>query len=432
MNTVAKTVGPVKQVHSVSNGWGGRRRFALAVGLLLAAIIPASMLIMLGLNIGDFDLIVKTILLNSIAISFGMYFIFSMESFPGNQSTLFVLPAFLISFSITLALMIFLRIDYSRILLFSAIIIIVIWMYIITIFSGTKDLRVGIVPFGGIDLLTEIPRVQWVSVVKPDLEVLAEIDAIVVDLRADLPDVWERFLADVTLAGTAVFHVKQIEESLTGRVRIDHMSENSFGSLVPLKSYLVLKRLTDVLTAIVALIVLFPFLVLIGIAIRLDSPGRAIFRQTRMGFRGVTFTMLKFRTMRHDEASESGLRNAITEEADPRITRFGKFMRRTRIDELPQIINILRGEMSWIGPRPEAEVLSEWYEREIPFYRYRHVIRPGITGWAQVNQGHVAEVGDVMGKLEYDFYYIRHFSIWLDALVVARTILIMISGFGAR
>ena len=100
MNTVAKTVGPVKQVHSVSNGWGGRRRFALAVGLLLAAIIPASMLIMLGLNIGDFDLIVKTILLNSIAISFGMYFIFSMESFPGNQSTLFVLPAFLISFSI--------------------------------------------------------------------------------------------------------------------------------------------------------------------------------------------------------------------------------------------------------------------------------------------------------------------------------------------
>ena len=107
-------------------------------------------------------------------------------------------------------------------------------------------------------------------------------------------------------------------------------------------------------------------------------------------------------------------------------------MRRSRIDELPQIINIIRGEMSWIGPRPEAVQLSEWYEDEIPFYRYRHIVRPGITGWAQVNQGHVAEINDVNIKLHYDFYYIKFFSFWLDVLITIRTIGIMLTGFGAK
>lgn len=432
MNAGSKSVALSKRVRGASTAWGGRRRFALAVGLLLAVVMPASLLIGSGLGTGDLELISSTSAVNIIAICFGMYFIFGMDSFPGNQSTLFVLPAFLTSFSIALAVMILLRVDYNRTLLLSAIIIVVIWMYIITIYGAARQLRIGIVPFGSVESLRDIPRVRWSSVDTPKLSTLGALDAVVVDLRADLPDDWERFIADVTLAGTAVFHVKQIEESLTGRVRIDHMSENSIGSLVPLKSYLALKRVADVVTASVAIVVLIPFLVLIGIAVRLDSPGPAIFRQTRMGFRGTTFTMLKFRTMRAASSDDQSLREAITGEADPRITRLGKFMRRSRIDELPQIVNILRGQMSWIGPRPEAEVLSEWYEREIPFYRYRHVIRPGITGWAQVNQGHVAEVDDVMSKLEYDFYYIRHFSIWLDALIVARTILIMFSGFGAR
>src|SRR3546814_15010715 len=99
-----------------------------------------------------------------------------------------------------------------------------------------------------------------------------------------------------------------------------------------------------------------------------------------------------------------------------------RFLRQSRLDELPQIINVLKGEMSWIGPRPEAEVLSQWYEAEIPFYRYRHIVRPGMSGWAQVNQGHVVEVGAVRDKLYYDFYYIKHFSPWIDILIVARTI----------
>jgi lipopolysaccharide/colanic/teichoic acid biosynthesis glycosyltransferase len=125
-------------------------------------------------------------------------------------------------------------------------------------------------------------------------------------------------------------------------------------------------------------------------------------------------------------------RAAMTGEDDERITRVGAVLRRTRIDELPQILNILRGEMSWIGPRPEAEILSIWYTNELPFYRYRHVVKPGISGWAQVNQGHVSDVDEVHRKLQYDFYYIKYFSPWLDLLILFRTVKTMLTGFGSR
>ena len=122
----------------------------------------------------------------------------------------------------------------------------------------------------------------------------------------------------------------------------------------------------------------------------------------------------------------------MTKQKDGRITKVGQSLRKLRIDELPQIINVLRWEMSWIGPRPEAQVLSVWYTSEIPFYRYRHVVKPGISGWAQVNQGHVAEIGEVHAKLHYDFYYIKYFSPWLDVLIFFRTIKTILTGFGSR
>jgi lipopolysaccharide/colanic/teichoic acid biosynthesis glycosyltransferase len=135
--------------------------------------------------------------------------------------------------------------------------------------------------------------------------------------------------------------------------------------------------------------------------------------------------------MRQVEAIVSR-RAAITSEDDQRVTRVGKVLRKLRLDELPQVVNILKGEMSWIGPRPEAEVLSKWYMGELPFYRYRHVVKPGISGWAQVNQGHVAEVEEVHRKLQYDFYYIKYFSPLLDLLIVFRTVKTMLTGFGSR
>jgi lipopolysaccharide/colanic/teichoic acid biosynthesis glycosyltransferase len=166
-------------------------------------------------------------------------------------------------------------------------------------------------------------------------------------------------------------------------------------------------------------------------AIRLDGPGAILFRQKRVGHSGRSITVYKFRTM-VPVAIEDERDAAMTKVGDDRITRVGKVLRTLRLDELPQIFNILKWQMSWIGPRPEAEVLSVWYTDEIPFYRYRHVVKPGISGWAQVNQGHVAEVDEVHRKLQYDFYYIKYFSPWLDILILFRTIKIMLTGYGAR
>ena len=145
--------------------------------------------------------------------------------------------------------------------------------------------------------------------------------------------------------------------------------------------------------------------------------------------------MYKFRTMYaagETRDAEALLQSAMTKDGDARITRFGRILRRTRLDELPQLFNILRGDMSLIGPRPEAVALSEWYETQIPFYHYRHIIKPGLTGWAQVNQGHVTDVNDVREKLNLDFYYVKNYSIWLDILIALRTIAIVFTGTGAR
>jgi len=214
-------------------------------------------------------------------------------------------------------------------------------------------------------------------------------------------------------------------------VAIDHLSENSFGSLVPARGYFHLKSMVDLLVALAILPLALLPMAAIALAIKFDSPGPVLFRQRRIGKAGNFFDMLKFRTMVHRQAN--GDRDeAITAHRDIRVTKVGAFLRRSRLDELPQIFNIIAGQMSWIGPRPEAEVLSAWYTGEIPFYRYRHVVRPGISGWAQVNQGHVASVDEVHAKLQYDFYYVKYFSAWLDILITFRTIRTMLTGFGSR
>jgi len=170
--------------------------------------------------------------------------------------------------------------------------------------------------------------------------------------------------------------------------------------------------------------------VIIGICaifIKLETSGPIFYCQRRMGMGGRLFTICKLRTMTHNHDGD-----AYTRQDDKRVTRVGRFLRQYRIDELPQVINILRGDMSWIGPRPEAISLAEWYECEVPFYVYRHIVRPGLTGWAQVHQGNVAEVEAARLKLEYDFFYIKHFSFWLDAVIVAKTLRTIATGFGSR
>jgi lipopolysaccharide/colanic/teichoic acid biosynthesis glycosyltransferase len=255
--------------------------------------------------------------------------------------------------------------------------------------------------------------------------------SVVADLSYNLDPAWERFLATAALRGIPVYNVKQFNELVCGRVFVDHLWENTLGANVPSLIYPQIKRLIDVMAALV----LLPFIGLIvgvaALAIKWESPGPVLFRQSRIGMGGKPFRIVKLRTMKLATAITDG-HAAYTKDADPRVTRVGRFLRRHRIDELPQVINILRGEMSWIGPRPEAVELSQWYEREVSFYVYRHIVRPGISGWAQVNQGNVAAVDAARRKLEYDFFYIKHFSFWIDAVIFIKSIRTILTCSGAR
>lgn len=186
------------------------------------------------------------------------------------------------------------------------------------------------------------------------------------------------------------------------------------------------KRVLDVVGSAVALVVLAPVLALVALAVRLTSPGPVFFAQVRVGERERPFTLYKFRSMR--VGSENGPK--YTAEGDSRLTPIGAFIRRTRLDELPQFWNVLRGDLSVIGPRAEWIELVREYERKFPYYHFRHAIRPGITGWAQVNYPYGANDEDTRQKLGYDLYYIRHYSLLLDCMIVVKTIYTVVFGRG--
>ncbi len=187
-----------------------------------------------------------------------------------------------------------------------------------------------------------------------------------------------------------------------------------------------LKRISDIGLSALGLVLALPFLPFVGIAIWLDDRGPVFFRQPRVGRNRVLFDIIKLRTMRIDD----GGGDAYTQKGDNRITRLGRFLRASRLDEVPQLWNVLIGDMSLIGPRAEWVRLVEDYEKQIPCYHFRHLVKPGITGWAQVNYPYGANLEDTLRKLEYDLYYIRYFSFVLDASIVLKTIHVMLFGKG--
>jgi lipopolysaccharide/colanic/teichoic acid biosynthesis glycosyltransferase len=182
------------------------------------------------------------------------------------------------------------------------------------------------------------------------------------------------------------------------------------------------KRGVDIVLSLMGLVVSAPVIAAAAIAIKIDDRGPVFFTQTRVGRDKVPFRLAKLRTMRESPGSQ----DPYTRPGDARVTRVGRLLRSARLDELPQLWNVLRGEMSLIGPRAEWDRLVSEYEREIPCYHFRHLVRPGITGWAQVNYRYGTGVQDTLRKLEYDLYYIRNFSILLDASIVLKTLHVML------
>jgi len=190
------------------------------------------------------------------------------------------------------------------------------------------------------------------------------------------------------------------------------------------------KRILDLLAASIGLFFSAPLFMLLPILIKWDSQGPVFYRQERIGEKGQPFSILKFRSMRQDAELATGAVWAT--EDDPRVTKLGKVMRNLRLDELPQLINVLKGEMSFVGPRPERQVFIDTLEKKVPFYALRHAVKPGLTGWAQVRYRYGASEEDALAKHHYDLYYVKHLSLLFDMSIIFATIWVVLMGKGAR
>ena len=375
-------------------------------------------------------------LVSSIVVSW--YVLLQLKDYAQARHLSYVLPVNLVAFAASLAAVALLRIPYSGSYFTVGAVCAVAASFLSAVYAR-RLVRPHLVVTGGRAAEIEL-NAQYLPA--PSLDEVGRLIetgwrewAIVADLHYPHSQRAERLFAKAALAGVPVYHFRQIAEMQSGQVKISHLSENDLGSLIPNISYTSVKRATDIIATLILIPLCIPLFVAIAVLIKLDSAGSAFFIQERKGFQGRTFRMFKFRTMRErGPIAETVARreDAMTRSEDDRITTIGRFLRKTRLDEMPQFINVLRGEMSLIGPRPEACSLSAWYEAELPFYPYRHIVRPGITGWAQVNQGHVTKVSDVLDKLRYDFYYIKNISLWLDLLIALKTIRVIVQGIGAK
>jgi len=258
------------------------------------------------------------------------------------------------------------------------------------------------------------------------------VDRVIValeDRRGALP---LRDLLKLRFNGVVIEEAGALLERLTGKLYLDGLRPSSFiyseGFRVK-PSQQIARRLVSTLTAAIGLLLFLPFFPFVVLAVRLSSPGPIFFRQTRVGLGGRNFTVYKFRTMRTD-AEAAGAKWATKD--DPRVTRIGMFMRKTRLDEVPQLWNVLRGDMGFVGPRPERPEFVPWLSEQIPYFDLRHMIRPGLTGWAQVRYGYGATLAQSREKLEFDLYYIKHMTLGLDLLIMFETIKTILRRRGAQ
>ncbi|MGO4415486.1 sugar transferase [Cupriavidus sp. KB_39] len=348
----------------------------------------------------------------------------------------------LVGLSVTLAFVILLagfavlRVEYSRVALVISYFATLVWTW-----SGYRLFVRNYVPvFGYSDegTLAQLEKILNMPGAAPpsanrfehirSLFEATRCDALMVDRNATADPERTRLLSQLKLSHVRMYSVERIGEMLTGRVGLAHIDENFLDDYAKHYFYGFFKRLLDIVAVIVLSPLALPLSVLVGLAVRLESKGPAIFRQTRVGVFGRAFVMLKFRSMTTDDDAPA----QFAKRQDPRVTRVGRVIRKYRLDEIPQLWNVLKGDMSLIGPRPEQVPMVDQFSQSIPYYPYRHLVRPGLSGWAQVQQGYVGTHEETVTKLSYDLYYVKHCSFALDFLIALKTLRTLLTGYGAR
>ena len=422
--------GPAKRKgFARANALAHSNRFTLGCALVIAIIVPEILHMFARESFGWACRIEPgepSLFVSAFALVWAHILLRKVGILPLVNDKMLILPAFLVSYATAYGALAMTLRYFSLYHLVTGFGLGVTWYFFTAVMRArSSSPRLALAGDLMPDALLLASRIEWLSLDEPRLP--RNVHGIVFDKSREYSPAWERVFSRAVLRNIPIYEITHLRELMAGRVLLLSQPQGVFGDLLPSQPYLRVKRLIDTIVAIPALILASPVILALGLAIRLESPGPALFRQERIGYQGRRFTCYKLRTMR------TGIDGpAYTAQTDPRITRLGRSLRKWRLDELPQIANILKGEMSWIGPRPEAIPLARAYERTIPFYTYRYAVRPGISGWAAVHQGNVALADAVMVKLEYDFYYLKYFSIWLDFLIVLMTIKTVATGFGHR
>ncbi len=278
----------------------------------------------------------------------------------------------------------------------------------------------------GFPVLGPASRIETIATERAVSRIVVAVE----DRRGALPT---NELVSLRLRGVFIEDASTSLAALTGRVALRTVQPSWFvfsDGFRRSKSNAFMKRAGDLCFGTVGLVLSLPIMGAVALAVRLDSAGSVIYRQSRVGLKGRCFEVLKFRSMKSDAEREIGAQWAS--ENDPRVTRVGRFLRKYRLDELPQFINVIRGDMSFVGPRPERPVFVGELKKKIPYYDERHSVRPGLTGWAQVQYAYGASQEDAFNKLEYDLFYLKNGSFTFDLLIMLQTIRIVLGGHGGR
>jgi lipopolysaccharide/colanic/teichoic acid biosynthesis glycosyltransferase len=300
------------------------------------------------------------------------------------------------------------------------------WTERLVVVTGEKQL---------VDHLRDAPHVDVIRVLDPgsdgELEAPSMGETLAVDFRAVLSDRMAAYVSSAIVSGAPVRAFAAVYEEHTGRLPVVHMSEGwELSAPVDRRApWLFGKRFFDVALVILTAPLWLLVWAIGAIVVKAASPGPALFTQDRIGLRGRVFRLVKLRTM-HPDAERDGPRFAAP--GDARVFPAGAILRRFRIDEVPQLWNVLRGEVALVGPRPEQVPFAREFAATIPFYDHRHLIRPGVTGWAQVNYGYADGEADTIEKLTYDLYYVKHMSPWLDLQILTTSLATVLLGRGAR
>lgn len=317
------------------------------------------------------------------------------------------------------------RFGYSNQVMLGAVVIsALVGVAVVLTREGATSPKVAVIDPDG--TLSGLPA-DWTIATSPDTN-LRHYDHILTGSLTDLSPEWTEAISKSMIGGKSVRHLAEYAEERQGLTSIEHFDIDHL-PVAGLTSYGARKRLMDIVFVLVTLPLTLPILGF-GMLVVLVTMGRpVIFVQARAGLAGEVFNIYKLRTMR---IAPPGAAQGATVDGDARITTSGRWLRRTRIDELPQLWNVIKGDMSLIGPRPEWAPLSNAYGRELPTYKYRNLVRPGITGWAQTLGGYASNVAETKVKLGYDLYYVKNMSLGLDLQIMLRTVWTVLTGRGAR